>query len=194
MIRSRAAAVALLLGCLAVGAGAAAGNDDRGVAEAALKEVAASPKKDVAGELVQRSRAALDRAAQLRTKGDEKHALLADGVARAWAEAARDAVKAAATEEAAAKARNDATDAGLVADRERALLEEAVAQSGRLRAQLESASSKDKEAPARTSAQASSDAGAKPAPKTSAQASSDAGAKPAPNAPPKAAKADGGAP
>lgn len=157
----------LLLGCLAVGVVASAGNDDRGVAEAALKEVAASPKKDVAGELVQRSRAALDRSAQLRTKGDEKHALLADGVARAWAEAARDAVKAAAVEETASKSRKDATDAGLVADRERALLEEAVAQSGRLRAQLESGS-KDKETPARTSAQANSDAGAKPAPKSSA--------------------------
>lgn len=166
MIRSRAIAVALLLGCLAVGAVAAAGNDDRGVAEAALKEVAGSPKKDVANELVARSRAALDRGAQLRTKGDEKHALLADGVARSWAEAARDAVKAAAIEETATRARTDATDAGLVADRERALLEEAVAQSGRLRAQLESGGAKDKETPARTSAQANSDAGAKPAPKT----------------------------
>lgn len=164
MIRSRAIAIALLLGCLAIGAVAAAGNDDRGVAEAALKEVAGSPKKDVANELVARSRAALDRGAQLRTKGDEKHALLADGVARSWAEAARDAVKAAAIEETATRARTDATDAGLVADRERALLEEAVAQSGRLRAQLEGA--KEKETPARTSAQANSDAGAKPAPKT----------------------------
>ncbi|MFO0740855.1 MAG: hypothetical protein U0270_33470 [Labilithrix sp.] len=168
MIRSRAIAIALLLGCLAVGAVAAAGNDDRGVAEAALKEVAGSPKKDVANELVARSRAALDRGAQLRTKGDEKHALLADGVARSWAEAARDAVKAAAIEETATRARTDATDAGLVADRERALLEEAVAQSGRLRAQLEGA--KEKEAPARTSAQANSDAGAKPAPKTAPKA------------------------
>jgi hypothetical protein len=174
-------AVALLVGCLAVGLVAAAGNDDRGVAEAALKEVAASPRKDVANELVAKSRAALDRSAQLRTKGDEKHALLADGVARAWAEAARDAVKAASVEETAAKARNDATDAGLVADRERALLEEAVAQSGRLRAQLESGA-KDKETPARTSAQANSDAGAKPAPKGKPQD------KPGP------VKMDGGAP
>lgn len=175
MFRSRAVAIALLLGCLAVGAVAAAGNDDRGVAETALKEVAASPKKDAASELVARSKAALDRGAQLRTKGDEKHALLADGVARTWAEAARDAVKAATVEEAAAKARNDATDAGLVADRERALLEEAVAQSGRLRAQLESGT-KDKETPARTSAQASSDAGAKPTPKSAPKAKADGGA------------------
>lgn len=189
MLRSRALAAALLLGCLAVGVVASAGNDDRGVAEAALKEVAASPKKDVAAELAQRSRAALDRGAQLRTKGDEKHALLADGVARAWAEAARDAVKAAAVEETASKSRNDATDAGLVADRERALLEEAVAQSGRLRAQLESGP-KDKETPARTSAQANSDAGAKPAPKPSSQPATKSGS-------PKqdgAVKLDGGAP
>jgi len=108
---------------------------------------------------------------------------------REAAEAARDAVKAAAVEETASKSRNDATDAGLVADRERALLEEAVAQSGRLRAQLESGP-KDKETPARTSAQANSDAGAKPAPKPSSQPATKSGS-------PKqdgAVKLDGGAP
>lgn len=181
--------MALLVGCLAVGAVAAAGNDDRGVAESALKEVAASPKKEVASELVARSRAALDRGAQLRTKGDEKHALLADGAARAWAEAARDAVKAAAVEETAGKARSEATDAGFVADRERGLLEEAVAQSGRLRAQLESGS-KDKDQPARTSAQASSDAGTKAPPKDNPKEPKDQ--KKGPGSGP--VKMDGGAP
>lgn len=165
MLRSRAVAALLLIGSLAVGAVAAAGDNDRATAEATLKEVAASPKAAVAAEPVARSRAALDRGAQLRSKGDEKHALLADSLARTWAEAARDAAKAAAIEETARAARLDATDAGLVADRERALLEEAVAQSGRLRAQLEAAPQKEKEAPARTSAQANSDAGTKKPPK-----------------------------
>lgn len=183
MFRSRAVATALLVGCLALGAAAAAAGDDRAIAEAVLKEVAASPRKDVAKELVARSQAALDRATRLRGKGDEKHAVIADGAARGWAEAAREAVKAASVEEAAAKARNEATDAGLVADRERALLEEAVAQSGRLRAQLESGA-KDKETPARTSAQATADGGAKAPPKPAKPG----GAKGAP------ANLDGGAP
>jgi hypothetical protein len=176
MIRRFAAVLALGLALAGV---AFAGEGDRSAAEAALKEVAASPKKDVAAEMVTRSKAALDHGAQLRSKGDEKHALLADAVAKTWAEAARDAVKAATVEDVSAKARNDANDAGAVSDRERALLEEAVAQSGRLRAQLESAPTKDKETPARTSSAATSDGGA-----------------PKPKAPkePKAVKMDGGAP
>jgi hypothetical protein len=170
----------LVFGALALvgfGAASAAASDDRAVSEALLKEVDASPRKDVAETFVTRSRAALERAAKLRAAGDEAHAKLADGVARSWAEAARDVSLAAAREESAAVARRSATDAGSVADRERALLEEAIAQSGRLRAQLEAAPQRDQ--PARTSAAASSDAGARPT------------AKPTP-APPAAAK-DGGA-
>jgi hypothetical protein len=151
--------VLTLAACLAVGVLAMAKEDDRSTAEALLREVAASPKKDVAGELVTRSRAALDRGARLRTTGDETHARLADGVARAGAEAARDVARAAAVEESGAAARRGATDAGALADRERAQLEEAIAQSGRLRAQIEAVERNGKEQPARTSTAASSDAG-----------------------------------
>jgi hypothetical protein len=124
-----------------------------------LREVEASPKKEVASELVARSRAALERGGRMRSAGDEAHARVADSVARTWAEAARDVARAAVVEARSAEARRGATDAGALADRERAQLEEAIAQSGRLRAQMESAERDGKEQPARTSAAANSDAG-----------------------------------
>ncbi len=158
-LRRRILAVSGLVTCLSIGALALAAEDDRAATESVLKEVEASPRKDVGGELVTRSRAALDRAAKLRAAGDEAHARLADRLARTWAEAARDVVRAAAVEESAAAARSGATDAGTLADRERALLEEAIAQSGRLRAQLDAVERDGKEQPARTSS-AAADAGA----------------------------------
>ncbi len=172
--------MATLALALVVGVAAASGPDDRSTAETILKDVAASPKKDVAQEMTARARVALERGAKLRASGDETHARLADAAARSWAEAARDVLRAAEVEEKAANARRAATDAGAVADRERALLEEGIAQSGRLRAQLEAASREAKEQPARTSTQANAP---------------DAGAKSAPPAkkPPQAPSADGGA-
>jgi hypothetical protein len=156
---------------LAVGAVAMAGAEsDRTAAESCLKEVEASPRKDVADPLAARSRAALDRANQLRASGDEAHAKLADNLARQWAEAARDAARAAVVEESAAAAQRGASDAGALADRERALLEEAIAQSGRLRAQLEATQRDGKDQPARTSTAAvSGDAGARPPAATKGQ-------------------------
>lgn len=179
---------ALLAGGVAAAAGS--GEGDRGVAEATLKEVEASPKKDVAAEMTLRARAALARADKLRAAGDEPHARLADSLARTWAEAARDVLRATEVEEKAAVARRSATDAGAGADRERALLEEGIAQSGRLRGQLEAAEREAKEQPARTSAAANEkdttsakDGGAPKAPATKP--------KPVPVTAP--AKKDGGA-
>ncbi|MBX3206636.1 MAG: hypothetical protein KF764_16300 [Labilithrix sp.] len=172
---------------LAVGAAATAAGDDRAAAEAMLKDVEASPRKDAAGDLVTRSRAALERGASLRSSGDEAHARLADSLARTWAEAARDVARAAAVEQSAAAHRRSATDAGVLADRERALLEEAIAQSGRLRAQLDSAQRDAKEQPARTSTTAASDAGAR----APAKAPAAAGGKE--SAPAPKTTADGGA-
>lgn len=156
--------------CVGLGIAAASGADDRATAEAALKEVEASKKKDVASEMVTRSRAALERATRLRAGGDEPRAKLAEGLARTWAEAARDVLRAVDVEERAQAARRGATDAGATAERERALLEEGVAQSGRLRAQLEAVERETKQTPARTSTQANDpDSGvkapSKPAPK-----------------------------
>jgi hypothetical protein len=163
--RTLAVAVFAFAGLGALARATAAGADDRGVAESVLHDVEASPKKAAVAEMTARSHAALDRASKLRASGDEPHARIAESAARTWAEAARDVLRAVDVEEKAAAARIGATDAGAVADRERALLEEGVAQSGRLRAQLEAAERDSKEQPARTSAQADKDAGASAAPK-----------------------------
>jgi len=176
----RTFAVVLSVAFLVLGAAAFAGPDDRAAAEATLKDVEASPKKDVAAELVARSRASLERAARLRSGGDEPRARLADALARTWAEAARDVVRAVDVEERAQAARRAATDAGATAERERALLEEGIAQSGRIRAQLEAAEKETKETPARTSTAANTDAdggAGKPRPTKAAPAVRDGGAR-----------------
>src|SRR5689334_6115530 len=110
-------AVALLIATATVGLGvaAAATPDDRSATEALLREVEGSPRKAVAAEMVARSRTALERAARMRSAGDEPHAKLADALAHTWAEAARDVVRAVEVEEKAQAARRSATDAGIVA-------------------------------------------------------------------------------
>jgi hypothetical protein len=118
---------------------------------ALLTEVAASPKKSVADDAVRRARVALDRGAKLRAGGDEAHARLFDGVAREWAETAKDLVRTVTAEGEAAAAHREADDAGATAQRERALLEEAIAQNGRRRAQIDEIDRQAKEAPVRTS-------------------------------------------
>jgi hypothetical protein len=118
----------------------AGGADDRSVAEAVLQDLDRDEAhKAVVGPTAQKARDALERGRRMRAAGDEAHAKIADGVAREWAEMARDLAKAADLEAAAAQARRDAIDAGALLDRERALLEEGIARTGRLRAQLESA-------------------------------------------------------
>ena len=179
--RLRLAALAVVVAALTVGAVAAAAPDDRTATEEALRDVERSPRKDIAAEMTTRSRAALERAEKLRAAGDEPHARLAEGLAKTWAEAARDVLRAVEVEERSQMARRAATDAGSVAERERALLEEGTAQSGRLRAQLASAERDAKEQPARTSAAANADAADGGAPRR------------APKVPPAAAR-DGGAP
>lgn len=135
-----------------------AADDDRAAADGALREVDAAPpeKRAVSSEMVGRSRAATERAAKLRASGDEVRARIADGAARTWAEAARDTLRAAELEDRANVARRLANDAGTMAERERALLEEGVAQTGRLRAQLEAVAREGKEAPTRTNARSAS--------------------------------------
>lgn len=147
---------------VAIGGVSSAAPDDGPAADVALRAIEASPKKASAEGMVARAKAARERATRLREAGDEAHAKIADAVARTWAEAGREVVRAAELEEKANAARRDAVDAGASGERERAILEEAVAQSGRLRAQLEG-ESRDVKDPARTNvAGAASDAGAAP--------------------------------
>jgi hypothetical protein len=190
MIRSlrRLALSALVFAIvIAIAAIAFAQPDDRGSAEAILKELEASPKKEIAQEMIGRAKTALDRAARMRSAGDESHARIADGVAKTWAEAARDTVRAVEVEERAANARRAATDAGVQAERERALLEEAIAQAGRVRAQLEGLQREGKEQPAKTSLQGADGGPSSPPKKPGAAPPSSASASP-PGAP-----RDGGA-
>ncbi len=169
-------AVAVVVSCGALGMfgafvsqAAAAGSDDRVVAETILKEVEHDEAhKSLAAEAVANAHSALERAARMRSGGDEAHARLADGLARDWAEGARDLVGAATVETRAHAAQRDALDAGARVERERALLEEAIARVGRLRAQLDDAE-KEKVAPTPVNVTAVGDGGASkkaPAPRT----------------------------
>ena len=77
----------LILGALvfaiavAIVAFASAQDGDRATAESILKELEASPKKEVAQEMIGRAKIALDRGARMRSAGDESHARIADSVA-----------------------------------------------------------------------------------------------------------------
>ncbi len=155
----------LAAGCVLAVAAAASG-DDRANAESILGVLEHDPAhKALTADLVRRSRAALERAARMQSVGDGAHARIAEGLALAWAQAAQDLVRAADAEQRAATARLGANDAGAHAERERALVEEGIARTGRLRAELEAVEKQTKEAPARTNlAGASADAGA-PVPK-----------------------------
>ena len=158
--------------------------DERASVESTLVEIERdAAHKAVTAELVAHAREALERATRLRTAGDETHAKLADGLAREHAEAARDLARAIDAEEKAANARRAAIDAGAQVERERALLEEGIAQNGRLRAALDELERGRKEAPLKTNAAgAAADAGVKAPPTSGA-----AGTKPG------AGRADGGA-
>ena len=57
---------------LAAGAVALAAGDDRAAAEALLRDIESSPRKDVAEPLTARARAALDRSAKLRAGGADR--------------------------------------------------------------------------------------------------------------------------
>lgn len=144
------------------GSQAFAAADDRSATEAILVELDHdTAHKTMTADAVRRSREALERGTRMRQSGDEVHAKIADGIAREWAEIGRDLVRTTDAEKRSFDARRDSTDAGAHAERERALLEEALAQNGRLRTQLEAIERERKEEPAKTAkVGASLDAGA----------------------------------
>jgi hypothetical protein len=158
-----ACGAAVLLAVTAAVAMAAPG--DRAEAERLVAQLERDPAhKELSQDAVRQAREYLDRGQKLRQRGDDAHASIADGVAREWAELGRDLVRAADVEQKASAARRAADDAGAQLERERALLEEGIAQNGRLRAQLEAAEREKKQEPEKTSRTATRDAGAKPAP------------------------------
>ncbi len=80
---------------------------------------------------------ALVRAEGARKSGDVPHAELLEGLAREWAETARDLARAAAIEADAGALETAAAQANLRAEKARALLEEAISRRGRAEAELE---------------------------------------------------------
>ena len=111
-------------------------SDDHAVADALLKPLAPSP---VTADAVDRARTALEQATRLRAAGDEAHAKAADGLAREWAETARDLTLAVAAEKLADDSKRQAMQSQAQLERTRALVEESLARLGRLRAALDSA-------------------------------------------------------
>lgn len=134
----RVVAVVLGAGLVALGLLASAGpRDDRASAESALAafdtEAGALP---LVRDPVKRSRDLLERARRMRQAGDDTHARLAEAAAFEWARVAQDLVRTADAEANAQGARSKAMDASSAAERERALLEQQLAQNGRLQAEL----------------------------------------------------------
>jgi hypothetical protein len=137
--RQRAMAIVTLMGAVAgVAVATHALGDDRATTASILDELDRdAAHKALIATQVQRAKDAVERATRFRAAGDESHARIADGLAREEAEAALDLAKAIDAERAADAARLAATDAGVVGERERALLEEGIARNGRLRAEIE---------------------------------------------------------
>lgn len=148
----------------AVTAGALAAPGDRAEAERLIAQLEGNPAhKALTVDAVRRSRDSLITAQKLRVQGDDAHAGLAEAVAREWAELGRDLVRTAELEAQSAASRRAADDAGAQVERERALLEEGIAQNGRLRAQLDAVEREKKAEPEKTSRAAARDVGAAPA-------------------------------
>jgi hypothetical protein len=139
-----------LIAAAALGAGGAdaRGGDDRAATEAILRDLDAAKTAAIEGD-VKEARAALERATRMRGAGDDAHARIAEGLAREHAESARDLVRAVDAETTASELRLAAMDAGAQLEREQALLEEAIARTGRLRAELEAADREAKATPDR---------------------------------------------
>jgi len=149
---------------LALVLAASARGDDRASAEAILAPLEHdAAHATVTADAIKQARLALERATRMRDANDEPRARLAEGLGLRWAEVARDRVRTADAEQAALDTRLAANDAGARAERERALLEEAIGRQGRLHAELDALQSK--QGPERTAAVgASLDAGVPPKP------------------------------
>jgi len=148
--RRRRAAVACACACVACALGAAistvsaaqAPGDDRAAAEALVGPVEQATPAPVTAEAIARAREALEQATRFRAAGDEAHAKAADGLAREWAETARDLALAGAAEKQANDKKRQAMEAQAQLERTRALVEDGIARLGRIRAELNAAPDK----------------------------------------------------
>jgi hypothetical protein len=136
------AALILAIGAVLAPMAVGQGLSDKASAEQILADVArvapnSSAEPAVARTPIEEAKRALDRAVGARRSGDVRHAEMLEGLAREWAETARDVLRAAAVEADAGALQMAAADAGFRAERSRALLEEAIARRGRAEAELE---------------------------------------------------------
>jgi hypothetical protein len=106
-------------------------------APAASASPASSSDRALTQAPLDEAKRALERASGARRSGDVRHAEQLEGLAREWAETARDVVRAAAVEADAGALEVAAADAGLRAERARALLEESISRRGRAEAELD---------------------------------------------------------
>jgi hypothetical protein len=149
---SSSCAAAILLVAMLAPVIASATEDDRTATERMATELDHdAAHKTLTADAVAHARKALERALRMRQAGDETRARETEGLARRWVELARDLVRTADAEAQAGLIRSAATDAGAHAERERALLEETIARTGRLQAEIEAAEREENAAPQRTS-------------------------------------------
>ena len=139
----------LVLGALALATIVAfAAGDDRSAAESTIADLERDPKtKELTADAVKRARTALERARRMHDAGDDRHARLAEGLALEWARVGETLVRAAQVESKAREARLSALDAGAKVDRERAMVEQQLAENGRLQSELSRLETKDGGAP-----------------------------------------------
>jgi hypothetical protein len=129
------------LGCLlTVVVVALAAPGDRTAAQAVLDEISREPEyHGVVADFLERAQDALERGARMRAAGDEAHALEADALARQWAETGRELLRAAKAEARANDLRKKALETQAQVAKTREIVEDVIARTGRLRAQVEAA-------------------------------------------------------
>src|SRR5271165_3925465 len=107
----RAGFLVVPVGLLLVGTALAQPADEHAAADALVRQLDQDAAHHaVTAETLDKAKNALERAVRLRAAGDETHAKAADGLALEWAQTARDLVKAADAEAAAADLRHKALD------------------------------------------------------------------------------------
>ena len=143
------AALAVAVAAVAVAVAALGAHDERADVEQSLAALEKDPHtKTLCAEPIGQARAALERAHRMHVAGDDKHARLAEQLAAEWASVAEELARADAAETRAASARSAALDAGARVERERAMLEQELAENGRLGAELAKLEAQDGGAPA----------------------------------------------
>ncbi len=143
----RATALALLF-LVSSGVALAAQSDDRARASSALQQLRTVPAHArLANEPIRQAEHALRRADETRAAGDKVHPPELEAMAREWAEAGVDLVRAAEAEKKLSDVQHEVADIETKTTRARALLEETIARRGRAQANLDELEPKKKTAP-----------------------------------------------